>query len=175
MKIYDINTIDNSLDYDFPFMLENMRTIYWIEFKKYGTTYIPKTLVVNHWASNASKEAFNKLIPTVKSLIKDMYCIIESVYKSQTGNFDIRKLSDKYKHLKEFRLLNNKLKHFNDKEAEINLLELVHILPMDKFNLIDVKCTFKYSNYIEVVGLSDFIEVFLTILEDEKIISINRN
>ena len=64
-------------------------SLYKVEFTKDKIILHPKTFArkVEHWASDASKNTFNKLIPTVKSLLKDMYSVLENIYKSQTGEF----------------------------------------------------------------------------------------
>jgi hypothetical protein len=173
MPIYDLNNI-TFLEHDIDNILDIVNSLYVVEFTKDKTTFYPKTFIPKdeHWTSEISKNTFNKLVPTAKSLIKDMYAVLEHIYKGQTGKFEKLELEKKYNYLKEFRLINNKLKHFNDQEAEINLTELVFIEPTG--NYIDIYCTFKYKNDFQSLRLSDFIDIYLNILDDNKIITINR-
>ena len=173
MGIYDLNNT-YYLQHDLENVLSRIDSLYKVDFLKGKTVYYPKTLVDNnhHWTSDVCKETFNKLIPIVKSLHKDMYAILETIFKSNNNEFDKSNLEKKYTYLKEFRLLNNKFKHYNDKEAEINLTELVLMEP--KGHLIDIYCNFKYPNKFEAIRFADFIDIFLRIMEDENILSITR-
>jgi hypothetical protein len=141
---------------------------------KEETLYYPKTIVNNkhHWTSDVCKNTFNKLIPRVKSLHKDMYALLETLFKSKSGSFKKLELEKKYPYLKEFRLLNNKLKHYNDLEAEITLTELVMI--EEEGHLIDICCNFKYKDQLKVLRFCRFIEIFLKIIEDQQVIIIKR-
>lgn len=141
MGIYDLNNI-HYLEHDIESILNRIDELYKVEFKKEGTSYYPKTQVDNkhHWTSEVSKETFNKLVPGIKSLHKDMYALLETIFKSKTGDFKKKQLETKYPNLKEFRLLNNKLKHFNDTEAEINLTKAV--IMESHGHLIDIYCYF---------------------------------
>jgi hypothetical protein len=171
--IYDLNNIQY-LEHDIKNILNRIDQLYKVEFKKGKTLYYPKTFVDNkyHWTSYVCKDTFNKLIPEVKSLHKDMYAVLETIFKSKTGNFKKLELEKKYSYLKEFRLLNNKLKHYNDTDAEINLTELVI---MEQYgHLIDIYCNFKYKDSFESLSFCDLIDTFLKIIEDEKVIIITR-
>ena len=173
MGIYDLNNIQY-LEHDIESILNRINELYKVEFKKEKTSYFPKTLVdtKHHWTSEACKEAFNKLVPGVKSLHKDMYAVLETIFKSKTGNFNKFQLEIKYPNLKEFRVLNNKLKHFNNTEAEITLTEVV-IMEFHA-HLIDIYCNFKYKDKFRALRFCDLIDTFLKIIEDEQIISIDR-
>lgn len=117
--IYDL---DNSyyLYQDIEDILDSISNMYDIKFGVKSTEYTSKIFLSNehHWASNKSAETFNKLVPKVKSLTKDMYSIIEGIYTSKRGEFKKIELEKEYKNLKEFRIFNNKLKHHNDREAK---------------------------------------------------------
>lgn len=173
MGIYDLNNIQY-LEHDIESILNRIDELYKVEFKKEKTSYYPKTLVDNkhHWTSDVCKDTFNKLIPGVKSLHKDMYAVLETIFKSKTGDFKKLELEKKYPYLKEFRLLNNKLKHYNDTEAEINLTELV--MMEQHGHLIDIYCNFKYKDSFEALRFCDLIDTFLKIIEDEQVINITR-
>lgn len=173
MGIYDLNNIQY-LEHDIENILNRIDNLYKIEFKIEKTSYYPKTLVdkKHHWTSKVCNDTFNKLIPEVKSLHKDMYAFLETIFKSKTGDFKKLELEKKYPYLKEFRLLNNKLKHYNDTEAEIKLTQIVMIVQHE--HLIDIYCNFKYNDRLESIRFCDFIEIFLKIIEDEKVIYITR-
>ncbi len=173
MSIYDLNNI-KYLELDIESILNRIGELYKVDFKKTKTSYYPKTLVDNkhHWTSEICKNTFNKLIPEVKSLHKDMYAVLETIFKSKTGNFKKFQLERKYPYLKEFRLLNNKFKHYNDTEAGITLTELV--IMEQHGHLIDIYCNFKYKDSFEALRFCDLIDTFLKILEDENVISITR-
>jgi hypothetical protein len=171
--IYDLNNIQY-LEHDIESILNRIDELYKVEFKKEKTFYYSKIIVDNkhHWTSEACKETFNKLVPGIKSLHKDMYAALEAIFTSKAANFKKLQLEIIYPNLKEFRLLNNKLKHFNDKEAEISLTEVVI---MESYgHLIDIYCNFKYKDKFQALRFCDFIDTFLKIIEDEQIITINR-
>ena len=174
MGIYDLNNV-YYLEHDIKTIFESIDKLYRVEFKLDKTHLHSKTLIDNshHWTSDVCKETFNNLVPAIKSLHKDMYALLETIFISKTGKFNKPALEIKYQYLKEFRLLNNKFKHFNDKEAEINLTEIVLMEPAG--HVIDIFCTFIYPSNFEALRFSTFIEVFLKILEDENIISISRS
>lgn len=170
MGIYDLNNI-HYLQHDIESIFNKIDELYKVDFQNDRTIFQPKTIVNNkhHWTSELCKQTFNKLIPLVKSLHKDMYAVLETIFKSKRGEFNKLSLERKYTYLKEFRLLNNKFKHYNDREAEISLTELVFIEPQG--HRIDVFCNFKYKDKFEGIKYSKLIETFLLILKDEEIIS----
>jgi|TARA_B110000240_G_C13420730_1_gene419358 hypothetical protein len=173
--IYDL---DNSyyLYQDIEDILDSISNIYEIKFGVKSTEYESKIILSNehHWTSNESAGTFNKLVPKIKSITKDMYSIIEGIYTSKRGEFKKIELEKEYKNLKEFRILNNKLKHHNDREAKITLTELSMLT--EKGSLIDCYLQFRYikSDKFEALRFTDLINVFFKILEDEKIITISR-
>ena len=171
MGIYDLNDI-GYLKHDIENILNRISQLYKTEFRKDGNFYFSKTVVDNkhHWASQSCRETFNNIIPAAKSLHKDMYAVIENIFIASTGEFDTQSLEQKYPHLKPFRLLNNKLKHFN--KAQITLVQLVVMESQGHF--IDIYCNFKSKDKLETLRFCDFIDTFLKILEDKNIISIER-
>ncbi|MFN8284540.1 MAG: hypothetical protein U0U67_15060 [Chitinophagales bacterium] len=173
MSVYDLNNIAY-LELDIQRTFSVINSLYKIDYTINPTFYFPKTFVNKdiHWASETSQDELNKLVPIAKSLVKDMYAILENIYKGKTGKFEKLELEKKYKYLKEFRLLNNKFKHFIDKEAEIDIVGIVFI-EEDK-NYIDMYCSFKYPNKDELLRFCDFIEIYYNILEDNKIITMYR-
>jgi hypothetical protein len=173
LGIYDLNNIQY-LEHDIESILNKIDELYKVEFKKEGTSYHPRTLVDNkhHWTSEICKEAFNKLIPGIKSLHKDMYAVLETIFRSKTGDFKKFQLEERYPNLKEFRLLNNKFKHFNNIETEINLTEVV--IMESHGHLIDIYCNFQYKDKLQLLRFCELIDTFLKILEDELVISIDR-
>ena len=169
MSIYDLNNIF-FLQHDIESILNKIDQLYKVDFQKNRTTFQPKTIVdkKHHWTSELCDNAFNNLIPLVKSLHKDMYAVLETIFKSKKGSFDKPFLEKKYTLMKEFRLLNNKFKHYNNREADINLTKIV--FPEPQGQRVDVFCNFKYENNLEGAMYYKFIETFLQILKDEKII-----
>jgi hypothetical protein len=174
MGIYDLNNI-HYLKHDVDAILSKVNEMYFVQFGPEQSIYISKKRVDNkvHWTSEVCKEAFNAMIPGVKSLVKDMYAVIEVIFKSKTGTFQKLILEKKYSLLQEFRLLNNKFKHHDDREAEINLTELV--MMDQQVHIIDVYINFKYPDRFNAVRVSDLIDTFLKIMEDENVIEINRS
>ncbi|WP_408034680.1 hypothetical protein [Tenacibaculum aestuarii] len=171
--VYDL---DNSyyLYEDIGVVLDVIGELYEVKFHHNKNEYIPKTFDENYWVSDESNQAFNKLIPRIKSLTKDIYAIIEGIYKAKYNDFKKLELERKYKNLKELRLFNNKLKHHNNREAKITLTKLAMLYP--KGNLIDCYVQFQYkkNNDFNILRFTDLIDVFFRILEEEKIIKIER-
>ena len=174
MGVYDINNIQY-LEYDIKNILVCIDGLYDVEFRKDETLYNSKIFVSkeNIWASDIVKETFNNIIPKVKSLHKDMYALIEVISKLPTVRFDTNVLEETHSNLKEFRLFNNKLKHGNANSVEINLLEIVEMKENGHF--IDIGITFRYISDFKLLRFSDFIEIFFRIIEQENIITANRD
>ncbi|WP_259069477.1 hypothetical protein HDF24_14485 [Mucilaginibacter sp. X4EP1] len=177
MPIYDLNDI-SFLQHDIDNNLNTIGSLYEIKFKTIGGEYYPKTIVSkeNYWTSDACKTAFNNMVPVAKSLLKDMYAVLENYFKAKNGSFnknDKHNFENQYIHLKELRLINNKFKHYTDSGAEITLTEMV-IMESDGHH-IDMLCNFTYKDGSFVaLRLADLIDAYLTILEDQKVISIHR-
>ena len=141
-----------------------------------ATEYIPKTIVPKeiHWVSDKSIEIFNKSIPKIKSITKDMYSIIEGIYKARKGKFDKIDLEVQFPNLKELRIFNNKLKHHENREFEVDFIRIAILI--ESGHLIDYHLQFKKinTNELNLVRFADLIDVFLKILETEDIITIER-
>jgi hypothetical protein len=174
----DIYDLDNSyfLYEDIEDVFDLITNMYDLKFDANSIIYKPKTILSkeHHWTSNNSAELFNKLIPKIKSLTKDMYTIIEGIHLSKRGEFKKLELEKEYTHLKEFRIFNNKLKHHKNREAKISITKLSTI--SEKGNFIDCYIQFVYIKTDTMVTLmfTDFINVFFKILESEEIITISR-
>lgn len=171
--IYDLNNAFY-LTEDIDAILTHVGELYDVNFLKSSNTYIPKTSNNSHWASQESHQIFNSLVPKFKTITKDMYSVLEGVFTHKYGKFDKPGLEQKYQYLKELRLFNNKLKHHNNREAEINLLKFASI--DNNKHLLDCQITFKYrkAEKIDLIRFVNLIDVFLHILEEENIIVINR-
>lgn len=173
--IYDL---DNSyfLYQDIEDVFDEISIIYEVKFEMKRTVFIPKISVSkeHYWISDECNMMFNKLVPKIKSVTKNIYSIIEGIYKSKKGEFNIQNIESEYENFKELRLFNNKIKHHNNKVAKINLTKIV--FSTDKGNLIDCHINYKYitNDNFKTLRFSELINVFLLILETEKIIEINR-
>lgn len=175
--IYDLNN-GHFLFEDIEVLLDEISELYELTFDKANTTYTPKTSISSEhsWVSDETTKTFNKLVPKIKSMTKDMYSIIESINKSKRGTFDKQKLEKRFTNLKELRLLNNKFKHFDNQSVDVSLTSLV-MMQSEKY-LLDCHVNYKYSHgpvKHSSKRFSEFIQVFLNILESEKLISINRS
>lgn len=176
ITIYDIDN-PYHLKEDVDAILSEISDLYSIKFNKGGKNeYWSKTVIPKEqsWVGNESKKAFNQLVPKIKSLTTDMYSIIEGVMKSKNGHFKKLVLEHEYENLKHFRVFVNKLKHHNDREAKIILSELVFMGPNG--HGIDLMIQFLYQGQVELqlVRFTELVDVFLAIMEKEKVIRIGR-
>lgn len=172
--IYDLNNL-SYLQNDIENLFERIDSLYSVDFN--NNAFISKTRPDegHHWTSDESNNVFNNLIPIVKTLTKDSYAIIETIFKDELGKFDgtvIDGLEIKYDNFKEYRLLNNKLKHHKDKEAEITLTKIA--LMDGNGHFIDVFINYKYPDKFNGLFFSELLKLFIKILEDKKVIEINR-
>lgn len=172
MEIYDLNQT-YYLWQDIEEVTNQIGLLYSIE-NENGKRFIKSKTIVNsehHWTSGECNTAFNKLIPKIKSLHKDMYSLIEAIYKYKNNNlFDRNSLERIYQNFKEFRLLNNQFKHYSSGSIEINVIPLV--MMEDGQHVIDVFCNFKQKNgKIIPIRYPDFIETFLLFLRDNELIT----
>lgn len=172
MHIYNLDDA-SFFQHDLEEIFDRIGNIYEIDFKSEPFIFKSKINLGKDvfWASAESAQAFNIMVPVIKSLIKDIYSIIESLHVSYKGKFDKPEAEQKYPRLKELRLLNNKLKHFKTKEAEIALISVVHIYE----HKMDFMIQFRYSHGLEVTTLGDLIRPFFLIMEEIKAITIDRN
>jgi hypothetical protein len=155
------------LKQDIENILKRTFELYRVEFTEKKTTYCPITRVDNKhpWTSNAYKDTFNKLIPKVESLHTDMYAIVAKILDPEKG--DLLVWEKHYPYLKEFRLLNDKLKYGQGREASITIREFVILEP--QAYVLDIYCCFKYKQHYEAVRFCNFIETFLKIVQDAKV------
>ncbi|MDF2451902.1 MAG: hypothetical protein K0S26_1406 [Bacteroidota bacterium] len=172
--IYDLNNL-SFLQNDIEDISTKIDTLYLVDFK--NDLFISKTRLDNnrHWTSDESNSIFNALIPTIKTLTKDMYAIIETIHKDELGKYDkrvIESLELQYPNFKEFRLLNNKFKHHNDTDAEIQVTKMVLMDGIGQY--IDVYVNYKYQDRFDGKFFSEFLSLFFKILEDKKVVTINR-
>lgn len=173
MAVYDLNNI-SFLAHDIEKVLNKINSLYRVTFSKSETIFYPKRIADNtkHWTSNETNEVFNKIIPEVKSLHKDMYSIIESISKANKGIFKKDELETRFENFKEFRLLNNKFKHFNNQQADISLTQIV-VMEQGQ-HLIDIYVNFKYNDNFKACRYCEFIDTFLRIMEELSIIKVER-
>ena len=123
--IYDLNNLA-FLESDFADIFKRIEILYDATFLN-GEVVFESMISVgikHHWTAEECRKEFNAIIATVKCLTKDMYSIVEAVIRNDTKQFEISILEAKYLHFKEFRLLNNKFKHFNDTSVEITLTSI---------------------------------------------------
>jgi len=171
--IYDLNNL-TFLENDIENIFSKIYSLYSINFLK--NEFIPLTRLKkeHYWASDEANVIFNALVPTVKSLTKDMYALVEIIYKDKLGKFkdnEKETLKNKYLFFNEFRELNNNFKHSVGK-VEITLTKIVIEEKGEKS--IDIFINFKYPEYFIGVLFSDLIKLFIKILEDNNVISIKR-
>lgn len=167
MPIYDLNQT-YYLWQDIEDVTNRIGLLYSIE-KDNGKRFIKSKTTINsiyHWTSEECNNTFNKLIPKIKSLHKDMYSLIEAVYKYNNDNKFNRIILEKtYQNFEEFRLLNNQFKHYSSGEIEINVMPITTL--ENGQNVIDICCNFKKNNgKIKPIRYPDFIEMFLLFLKD---------
>lgn len=124
------------------------------------------------WMSDEVTKIFNEQISTIKSIIKDIYTIIEGIFVAKNGKFDKIALEIKYPKLKTLREFNNKLKHHNNKNVTFNIVSIINI----NYQTLDCIIQYKYDKaaQIETILLTNFFELFFLILEDEGVITIDR-
>ncbi|MFO0477850.1 MAG: hypothetical protein ACK50L_03595 [Bacteroidota bacterium] len=172
--IYDLNNL-SFLQNDIEDISAKVDTLYFADFKNDIFTSKARLDNNHHWTSDESNAIFNALIPTVKTLTKDMYAIIETIHKDELGKYDkdvIKSLESKYTNFKEFRLLNNKFKHLNDTVAEIQVTKMILMDSVGQY--VDVYIGFKFPDKFDGNFFSEFIKLFFKILEDKNVVTINR-
>lgn len=173
--IYDLNNL-LYLQNDIEQIFEKIDFLYSVDFN--ANVFISKIRLDDghHWTSDESNKIFNTLIPSIKTLTKDSYAIIETIYQNELGKFDktvIRSLEANYDNFKEYRLLNNKFKHHKSKEAEITLTKITLMEKQEQ--LIEVYLNYKYVDKSNGLFFSELIKLFIKILEDKGIVKISRN
>lgn len=171
MAVYDLKN-PKDLKHDFDYILSRLNSLYTIDMADGQIILLPK-LIDNSdafWASEENTEAFNSHVPTFKSLHLDMYSFIEATIRQKSSKYEYKQFEQKYPDFKEFRLLNNMIKHPKEKEVVIDFTKIVHLEPK-KFDLL---CNFKYKDSFKCLLYSAFIILFLKILNDMKIIQLEK-
>lgn len=169
MSIYSLKQ-GYYLYHDIEFVLNQVEELYTVEVKEGKLKVFTKIPLDKkyHFASKESAETFNKLIPKIKTLHTGMYHLLESIYRASGNNvFDTNTIEQQFPDFKYFRLLNNKIKHFND--ADIDLIQVV--LMDGTINVIEIGCRFKTDNGWEMKYYANFITLVLNILEGLELIT----
>lgn len=169
MSIYSLKE-GYYLYHDAEFVLEQISEFYKIDVKAGKVTAESIMLLDNktHFASPASKEKFNGIVPKIKALHTSMYHLLESIYRAtHNQQFDIAAIENQFPDFKYFRMLNNKIKHFS--EADIDLIELVFM--DDNKQVMEVCCQYKINGSWELKQYSQFIILVLLILKELNIVN----
>ncbi len=173
LNIYDLNN-SAYLYEDIENVIGRIGNLYEIQFQKDRIKFISKIKYPEDasWISNETAKIFNESIPLIKSIIKDIYSIIEGIFVDKNGKFDKSRVENKYKHLKVLREFNNKLKHHNNKNIIFNLTSMVNIHEQT----LDCYIQYKYENEtkIWILPLVEFFQLYFIIMEDEDIIKLDR-
>lgn len=173
LNVYDLNN-SAYLEEDIENVIDRIGDLYEIEFLKERIKFTSKIKFPEDafWISDETTKKFNESIPVIKSIVKDIYSILEGIFVAKYGKFDKRNLEIKYNNLKELRELNNKLKHHNTKKVIFNLVSIVNI----NEKTLDCLIQYKYDNEkeINILPLVKFFQLYFKIMEDENIIDIDR-
>lgn len=120
------------------------------------------------WGQEAA-DKFNNMIPEIKSIHKDMYSIIEAIYKNNPRKQDdVKELEKKYPKLRLFRLLNNKFKHFDTTKA-YDQIRVLHTAVPER-EAVEVWIQFIKGEHIDHVLYPEFIVLFFKVLWDYNVI-----
>lgn len=162
------------LYHDVDFVLNQIGELYEVNTKNDEILVSSKLLLdgKHHFASKESADVFNNIIPQIKGLHIGMYHLLESIYRA-TGNglFQASLMERRFPDFKYFRLLNNKIKHFNDAD-----IDFIQIVVMDgSTQVIDVGCQYKIDNHWELKYHKQFVLLFLTLLKELDIITFNES
>lgn len=174
MTIYNINE-PSYLDEDIQELIERIQSFYELDLQKDKLLFKSKIVdKENHWASSESDSKHNKIIPKIKSLHKDMYSLIEAIYKHKNdGSFDRTKLAETYPDFDKFRMLNNQFKHFTGNSIVIDLIAL-RLIDGSHHHKIDIMCQFKHPDCkLDLIQYTEFIGLFLSFLKDYELIRFN--
>ena len=97
LNIYDLNN-SYYLYEDVEHIIDKIGTLFEINFFKNKIEFISKIKYPENafWISDEVTKIFNDQIPTIKSIIKDIYSIIEGVFVAKNGKFDKIGLEVKY-------------------------------------------------------------------------------
>tara|TARA_R110002020_G_scaffold250965_2_gene464875 strand:+ start:7775 stop:8311 length:537 start_codon:yes stop_codon:yes gene_type:complete len=173
LNVYDLNN-SYYLYGDVESTIDRIGELYEINFFKTKIEFISKIKYPQNvsWVSDEATKSFNDTIPVIKSLIKDIYALIEGIFIAKTGKFEKLQLEKKYAYLKELREFNNKLKHHNTKNITFKIISIINT----NSKTLDCMVQYKYKDETElqILLLTKFFEVFFLILEGEEVISIDR-
>lgn len=173
LNVYDINNYAY-LEKDIEITIDKIGNLYEIHFLKNKIVFVSKIKFPENasWISNETTNTFNESIPIIKSIIKDIYSILEGVFVFKYKKFDKLKQEKKYIYLKELREFNNKLKHHNNKNVTFQLVSIINI----NQQTLDCMIQYKYEEdvQISIISLAEFFKLFFNILEAEEIIQIDR-
>lgn len=162
------------LENDINMVFRRIDKLYEIELKNSQVSIISNVAYDTSqfaWGEDSAK-TFNKMVAEVKSIHKDMYSIVEALYKNlEDTPREVRELEKRYDQFKLFRLLNNKFKHFDITNKEFDEINVIHTALPDK-GVLEVWCLFmKDGNLVNQMLYHHFVVLFIRILYDYKIIS----
>lgn len=173
LNVYDLNN-SAYLTEDIENVIDRIGSLYEIRFLKDKIEFTSKIKFPENAScvSDETTKIFNEAIPVIKSIITDLYSILEGIFVFKNGEFDKPNQEKKYKYLKELREFNNKLKHHKTKKVIFNLTTIVNI----NQKTLDCMIQYKYDTdtKINILSLSQFFQLFFVILEAEEIIKIER-
>jgi hypothetical protein len=173
MSIYSLKQ-GYYLYHDVEFVLKQIGELYKVDIKngKAAAESIIELDKKNHFASPESKERFNAIVPKIKTLHTSMYHLLESIYRATDNQvFNTNTIENQFPDFKYFRMLNNKIKHFN--EADIDLIEVV--LMDGTKSIIEVGCQYKIGTTWEIKYYAQFIVMVLEILKELNIVSFDND
>ena len=157
---------------DAEFILNKISQFYTVDIKN-GEVIVESNIPLDkkhHFASKESKDVFNNLIPEIKTLHTSMYHLLESIYRATNNNeFNVTEIEERFPDFKYFRMLNNKIKHFN--ETDIDLIEVVFMDGLKQ--IIEIGCQYKIGNSWEFKSYSQFIRMVILILKELQIVAIS--
>lgn len=162
------------LYYDINNVFAEIGKLYAVTYTKNETTVQSKMTVKEgvFWASSENNEAFNNLLPKIKSLHQSMYGLVEAISKDKDGVFKKDELETAIPNFKEFRLLNNQFKHFSPTGVKIDVISMNYIF--GNATIMDINCQFQYpGRELELFSWGQFVITFLKVLERYNLISPN--
>ena len=173
MSIYSLKE-GYYLYHDVEFVLNQIGEFYEVDVKdnKATAVSIMELAKKNHFASPESKDRFNAIVPKIKTLHTSMYHLLESIYRATDNKvFDTVAIEKRFPDFKYFRMLNNKIKHFN--EADIDFIEVV--LMNGTKSIIEIGCQYKIGESWEIKYYAQFIVLFFEILKELNIVTFNND
>ena len=83
MNNYNLNQ-PYYLKHDIGDVLKKINSLYNVQIGDNENEFLPKTIVNKNlsWVSSDCQTTFNKIVPSIKTMTKDMYSIIESILKN---------------------------------------------------------------------------------------------